>query len=520
MKDCERVLELFLEGLLAKSKKEAEEKWVAINEHAEHCDSCSEILEGIYEGIKRGQRIELGNVVGKETSVKKKVIEKRKILPRVHTDKFVIQGGTPLRGKVKISGARSDALSLMAASLLVSGKTCLENVPELADIVTMGNILERLGAKVVRKKRSVEIDARDLSGYEIPDDVVTLMMDASILVLGPLLARFRQARAHLPYALFLGEKPRVVGLTLMGLQQLGARIEIIDAYIEGRIKDNLCGNSIYLSVPAVAATLNLTCAASLANGITLIENASRAPEVVNLAVFLRKMGAHIEGEGTNLIKVRGVRELQPAHYSVIPDSIEAGTLGMAALITGGEVTLERICSDHLAASLSKLKEMGADYETIDHSIWVKGGNIVRPVEVKTLPYPGFSPNLQPQITSVTCLAEGTSRIAETVGACIAEGIDTTTKTILKDRFAYVRGLRRMGARIREQRTGVEIKGVSFLRGNSVVAPNAAGGLGLVLAGLAAKGITEVADIYHVDAGHERLEQKLSKLGAKIERIKN
>ncbi len=414
-------------------------------------------------------------------------------------DKFIIEGGFPLKGKLKVSGAKNAALPIMAACLLTEGKFCLENVPHLTDILSMSSVLERLGTKVTRENGILKIDSGELSYNEAPYDLAKLVR-TSILVLGPLLARGREARVFLPGGCDIGKRP--INLHLKGLEQLGAKIEVRDGYIKAYAKRNLCGNSIYLDVPSVGATQNLMFAAALAKGITLIKNASCTPETVDTAIFLKKMGAKVKGEGTKLIKVEGVKELHPVKHSIIPDRAEAGTLIMAAIITKGEVILDGIYPEHLEIILSKLRGMGADIEASNQRIRVKGAGILKPIKVKTFPYPGFSTDLQPQISALACLAQGTSLI---------------TETIWERRFTHVPGLRKMGAQIKEKERGIEIKGVSSLRGTSVAAPDIRAGAALILAGLAARGVTEVNEIYHVDRGYERLEEKLSSLGARIKR---
>jgi len=415
-------------------------------------------------------------------------------------DKFIIKGGFPLKGELRVNGAKNATLPIMAACLLTEGKSRLENVPHLTDTITMCRVLERLGVKIERKNKTLEVDSPSLSCWETPYDLVKSMR-ASVLVLGPLLARCRQAKVSLPGGCNIGIRP--VDLHLKGLEQLGARIEIRNGYIRAQVKENLRGNNIYLSVPSVGATENLMFAASLAKGITLIKNSSCDPEIIDVANFLKKMGAKIEGEGTGMIKIEGVKELFPVEHSMIPDRIEAGTLIMAAIITRGEVTLEQISSNHLEITLDKLRQMGAEIDVGNHRIRVKGKDTLKPIKIKTLPYPGFSTDLQPQITTLACLTQGTSVI---------------TETIFENRFTHVSGLQKMGAQIKKEKSRVEVKGISSFHQASVAAPDIRGGAALILAGLAARGITEVKKIWHVDRGYEKLEEKLSKLGARIERI--
>jgi len=414
-------------------------------------------------------------------------------------DKFLIDGGIPLKGKIRISGAKNSALPLMAACLLVKGNCQIRNVPELIDVMTMKKVLEKLGARVEGENETLEIDCTYLSGYEAPYDLVR-MMRASILVLGPLLARLGRARIPLPGGCAIGRRP--VDLHLKGLMQLGARIEVREGYIEAYADTGLKGDNIYLDLPSVGATENMMLAASLCEGVTVIEGVSRAPEIVELAAFLRKMGVRIEGEGTDSIRIQGVRELHPASHYIIPDRIEAGTLLIAGAITGGELVLEEILPDHLRIVLTKLKEMGMEINVSNSQIKIHGKS-PHPVKIKTLPYPGFPTDLQPQMTSLACLARGTSII---------------TETVFEDRFAHIAELQRMGANVEKRGQKVIIKGVPFLEGVAVRASDIRGGAAMVLAALAARGTTQIHDTHHIDRGYEKLEEKLSRLGARIKRI--
>ena len=417
-------------------------------------------------------------------------------------EKFIINGGFPLKGKLRVDGAKNATLPILAACLLTEGKCRLENVPCLTDIVTMCRVLEELGLEVKREDKTVEIDSASLSCWETPFDLVKLMR-ASILLLGPLLARYRRASVSLPGGCSIGARP--VDLHLEGLRQLGASIEVKNGCIEARVKENLRGTNIYLDVPSVGATENIMFAATLAKGTTLIKNPSCDPEVIDVVNFLRKMGAHIQGEGTDILRIDGVKELSPANHSVIPDRIQAGTLLMAGVITRGEVILEGISPNYLGIILDKLRQMGAKVDEDDCTVRVRGDGTLGPIGVKTLPYPGFSTDLQPQITALVCLAKGTS---------------TITETIFESRFTHIAGLKKMGAQIKRQKAKVGVDGVSSLRPASVTAPDIRGGAALVLGALAAEGISEIKEINHVDRGYEKLEEKLSQLGARIERMRD
>ncbi len=415
-------------------------------------------------------------------------------------EKFVIQGGIPLKGKLKIRGAKNSALPLMCASILAEGKSQLLNVPHLMDVVTIQQVLEGLGIRVTKKNTTLEIDSTNLSGYKAPHELVKKMR-ASILILGPLLARYGKAEICLPGGCCIGRRP--VNLHLEGLRKLGARIKVKRGYIEA-YTNGLKGNNVHFDVPSVGATESLMLSACLSKGETVIRNASRAPEVVDLAKFLRKMGGEIQGEGTSVIRISGVQKLRPARHSIIPDRITTGTLIMAIIASGGEATLEGIRPDHLEIIFTKLREMGTEIEVNGDHVRVKAGDYLRPVRIKTLPYPGFPTDLQPQMTSLACIARGTSVVNE---------------TIFESRFAHLPQLQKMGAKTKQERAGVVIEGIPYLSGNLVRASDIRGGAALVLAGLAARGTTIVEEIHHIDRGYEELEKDLSRLGANIVRVK-
>jgi len=415
-------------------------------------------------------------------------------------EKFVIQGGVPLKGKFRIPGAKNSALPLMCASILAEGKTRLLNVPHLMDVVTMQQVLEGLGIEITSKDGTLEINSANLSTFTALYGSVKKMR-ASILVLGPLLARYGKAEICLPGGCCIGRRP--VNLHLEGLRKLGARIKVKKGYIEAYTK-GFKGSYIHLDLPSVGATENLMLSACLSDGETLIKNASRAPEVVDLARFLRKMGAKIQGEGTSIITIEGVKKLRPAHHSIIPDRIVAGTIIMAIVISRGEAVLEGIRPDHLGIVFTKLREMGAEIEVNSDQVRIKGGDYLRSVRIKTLPYPGFPTDLQPQITSLACLAQGTSVV---------------TETIFENRFTHAPELQKMGAKIKQEGARVVVEGISSLSGNLVKASDIRGGAALVLAGLAAQGTTIIEEIHHIDRGYEELEGNLSRLGANMVRIK-
>ncbi len=413
-------------------------------------------------------------------------------------EKFVIEGGIPLEGTVRVSGSKNAALPIIAACLLTEGECYLENIPRLTDIQVMGEVLKGLGVKVKREEEKLKINAGYLTQYEPPYELVRKMR-ASFLILGPLLARLGRTRVALPGGCNIGRRP--VDLHLKGLDQMGAKIEIKHGYVEAVAERGLQGANIHFDFPSVGATENIVLAACLANGTTTIENPSRTPEVLDLINFLRKMGVKIDDK-VNLIKIKGEREISPANYSVISDRIEAGTLLMAGAISKGKITLKGGNPYHLGTFLIKLKEMGVKIYISDSSIKITRESDINPVRVKTLSYPGFSTDFQPQLSSLACLAKGKSVIEE---------------TIFKNRFTHIPELRRMGAQIKEGNSRIIIEGVPFLSGAPVTASDIRGGVALVLAGLAARGESEVFKIHHIDRGYERLEEKLSQLRARIRR---
>jgi UDP-N-acetylglucosamine 1-carboxyvinyltransferase len=412
---------------------------------------------------------------------------------------IIINGGKKLRGEVAISGAKNAALPIIAAGLLCEGEHRLTNVPHLADVVTLGKILQNMGVRYDFKGNDVVLDSTDLASPEAPYDLVRTMR-ASVLVLGPLVARMGKARVSLPGGCAIGARP--INLHLMGLEKLGATVEIEHGYVVARAK-RLRGAHIYFDIVTVTGTENLMMAAALAEGETILENAAREPEVVDLADALTQMGANIEGAGTDIIRIRGVEKLRPMTYAVMPDRIETGTFIISAAITGGAVTIRNCEPKHLDALLSKVTEAGADITVGDGSLRVAGHRKIRPVNIKTLPHPGFPTDMQAQFMSLMALAEGTSVINE---------------TIFENRFTHVAELRRMGADIQVEGRSAIVKGVRRLSGAPVMATDLRASASLILAGLAAEGQTVISRIYHLDRGYENIEQKLSALGADIKRV--
>ncbi|OGW62766.1 MAG: UDP-N-acetylglucosamine 1-carboxyvinyltransferase [Nitrospirae bacterium RBG_16_64_22] len=414
--------------------------------------------------------------------------------------RLLMRGGVPLTGEVQVSGAKNAALPIIAATLLAPGPFRFSNVPVLMDVTTIGNLLERLGATVQREGDRLAVDTTVLHGTEAPYDLVKTMR-ASVLVLGPLLARMGRARVSLPGGCAIGARP--INLHLAGLEKMGARVSIDHGYVEA-VADGLTGARIVLDTVTVTGTENLMMAATRAAGTTVIENAAREPEIVDLANLLKAMGAEISGAGTDTITIQGGGELRPAEYRIMPDRIEAGTLAAAAAITQGDVLIRGARAEHLDAVLNKLRETGADVAVQpEGAIRVKGGRRLKSVDVRTAPYPGFPTDMQAQFMALMSISDGLSVI---------------TETIFENRFTHVAELRRMGADIKIQGTNAIIKGVSELSGAPVMATDLRASASLVLAGLAARGETEVSRVYHLDRGYESLEKKLENLGARIIRL--
>jgi UDP-N-acetylglucosamine 1-carboxyvinyltransferase len=412
---------------------------------------------------------------------------------------IVINGGKNLKGEVVISGAKNAALPIIAAGLLCEGGHKISNVPRLADVTTLGRILQNMGVAFERQGHDILLDSSGLTNPEAPYDLVRTMR-ASVLVLGPLVARMGQARVSLPGGCAIGARP--INLHLMGLAKLGATVEIEHGYVIAKAR-KLRGAHVYFDTVTVTGTENIMMAAVLAQGETMLENAAREPEVIDLANALTQMGAKIEGAGTDIIRIQGVESLRPMSYAVMPDRIETGTFVIAAAITGGTVTIKNCFPGHLDAVLSKVAEAGAEIKTDDGTIQVSGQRRIKPVNIKTLEYPGFPTDMQAQFMSLMALAEGTSVINE---------------TIFENRFTHVAELRRMGANIQTEGRSAIVKGVPKLSAAPVMATDLRASASLILAGLAAEGQTVVSRIYHLDRGYEHIEEKLSALGADIKRV--
>jgi UDP-N-acetylglucosamine 1-carboxyvinyltransferase len=416
-------------------------------------------------------------------------------------DRLEITGGERLSGEIRISGAKNAALPILAAALLAEGPVLLENVPHLNDVTTTVKLLRHMGVEIIfHDGTHLEIDAAKISEFLAPYELVKTMR-ASILVLGPLLGRFGRADVSLPGGCAIGARP--VNLHVAGLQAMGAEIAIDNGYIRARA-ERLHGARLILDTVTVTGTENLMMAAVLAKGETLIENAAREPEVVDLADFLCLMGAQIEGAGTDSISIQGVDSLQGTSYSVMPDRIESGTYLVAAAITGGRIRIKRTRPGHLDAVLMKLEEAGADIQRGPD--WIEldmGGRRPAAVDMRTAPYPAFPTDMQAQFCALNAVADGTGTVIETV---------------FENRFMHAQELQRMGAELSVEGNTAIIRGVERLAGVPVMATDLRASASLVLAGLVADGVTVVDRIYHIDRGYECIEEKLCQLGAEIRRL--
>ncbi len=413
-------------------------------------------------------------------------------------DKIIIEGGRPLKGEVEISGAKNAALPILASSLLTEGVSTYTNVPKLQDINSIKLLLTHLGARVETDGHSVQIDTRGANNHQAPYDLVRKMR-ASVLVLGPMVARLKKARVSMPGGCAIGARP--INLHLRGLELLGAKIDLEHGDVEA-VTDGLRGSEINFDVVTVTGTENLMMAATLAEGVTVLRNAAREPEVVALAETLNRMGARILGAGTAVITIEGVSSLQPVDMDIIPDRIEAGTLMVAAALTGGDVQLSHCEPEHLGMVIDKLKTAGAEVVIDNQHIRVKGSESIHSVDIQTMPYPGFPTDMQAQFMVLMSVADGSSLIAE---------------TIFEKRFIHVSELRRIGADITISGHTAIVRGVPLLSGAPVMATDLRASASLILAGLVARGQTVVSRVYHLDRGYESLEKKLAGLGAEIRR---
>ena len=416
-------------------------------------------------------------------------------------DKLVIEGGVPLSGSVAVSGAKNAALPILTAALLTEEPLIVDNVPHLRDVSTMLNLLMQMGVTTsLDEKGSVELRAPRITDPVAPYELVKTMR-ASVLVLGPLVARLGEARVSLPGGCAIGLRP--VDQHLKGLQAMGATIEMAEGYMIARAP-RLKGARICMDIVTVTGTENLMMAATLAEGVTVIENAAREPEIPDLAACLTAMGAKISGAGSDVITIEGVERLHGARHSVMPDRIETGTFLVAAAVTGGDVKVTGARPDTLDAVLDKLRETGVQIETGRDWIHVRANGALKAVNVRTAPYPAFPTDMQAQFMALNTVAQGAARIVE---------------TIFENRFMHVQEMQRLGADIAVEGNTALIKGVPGLNGATVMATDLRASASLVIAGLVARGATTVERIYHLDRGYERIEEKLSKLGARIRRVR-
>ncbi|MCI5494704.1 MAG: UDP-N-acetylglucosamine 1-carboxyvinyltransferase [Lachnospiraceae bacterium] len=415
-------------------------------------------------------------------------------------EQYVIKGGNPLKGEVEIGGAKNAALAILAAAIMTDEVVTIENLPNVRDINVLLNAMEGIGAKIERlDTHKVRIDGSKVHDLTVAYEYIKKIR-ASYYLLGALLGKYKRAEVALPGGCDIGSRP--IDLHLKGFRALGANVEIQHGLIAA-YADKLVGNHIYMDKVSVGATINIMMAASMAEGKTIIENAAKEPHVVDVANFLNSMGANIRGAGTDVIRIVGVETLHKTEYSIIPDQIEAGTFMFAAAATGGDVLVKNVIPKHLEATTAKLLEIGCEVEELDDAVRVIAKHPLHHTQVTTLPYPGFPTDMQPQMSVLLAISEGTS---------------TVTESIFENRFKYVDELTKMGAQIKVESNIAIITGVKGYSGATVSAPDLRAGAALVIAGLAAEGITVVDDIYYIERGYEEFEKKLSKLGAQIEKV--
>ena len=417
-------------------------------------------------------------------------------------EKLIVKGGNRLVGAVKTSGAKNAVLPIIAASILGTTPSHLDEVPMLEDVHTISEVLKCLGLAVEcsPEKNVLDIDSTEITSYAAPYELVRTMR-ASFLVMGPLLARIGKARISMPGGCAIGARP--IDIHLKGFEALGVKIEQGHGYIEASAPEGLKGTSIYFDFPSVGATENIMMAASLAEGTTILENAAEEPEIVDLANYLNKMGAKIRGAGTDTIRIEGVDKLHGADYTIIPDRIEAGTYMIAAAMTGGDIVVENVLPEHQKPLIAKLREAGAVVEEDIDKVRVIGKNPLKAVSIKTLPYPGFPTDMQAQMMAMMVIAEGRSKV---------------TETVFENRFMHVVELNRMGAQISTEGRSAVIDGPCKLTGCDVRATDLRAGAAMILAGLVAEGTTRIGDLHHIDRGYENIVAKLKNLGADIERV--
>ena len=415
-------------------------------------------------------------------------------------DKFVIKGGSPLVGEVEIGGAKNAALAILTAAIMTDEPVTIENIPDVSDINVLLEAISVIGATTERIDRhTVRINGSTIGSISVDYDFIKKIR-ASYYLLGALLGKYKRAEVPLPGGCNIGSRP--IDQHLKGFRALGASVEIRHGVIVASA-ENLHGAHVFMDMVSVGATINIMMAAALAQGSTIIENAAREPHVVDTANFLNSMGANIKGAGTDVIRIRGVEKLHRSTYAIVPDMIEAGTFMFAAAATRGDVLVKNIIPKHLEAMTAKLVEIGCEVEEFDDAVRITARRRLGRTHVKTLPYPGFPTDMQPQIGVVLCLANGTS---------------TVTESIFENRFKYVDELARMGASIKVERNTAIIDGINMLTGARISAPDLRAGAALVIAGLAAEGITVVDDIVYIERGYEDFDKKLRLLGAEIEKV--
>ena len=416
-------------------------------------------------------------------------------------EKIIIRGGKKLNGTVKVEGAKNAVLPVIAASLLAEkGKSVIKDVPALSDVYTINEVLRHLNADVTFENNTVTIDASNNLREEAPFEYVRKMR-ASVLVMGPLLARLNRARVALPGGCAIGQRP--IDQHLKGFEAMGAVVKVGNGFIDVRVDGRLKGAKIYLDIPSVGATENIMMAATLAEGTTIIENCAKEPEIVDLANYLNKMGAIVKGAGTETIRIEGVESLTGCEHTVIPDRIEAGTFITAAAITGGNILVKGAVPEHISALIAKMEEMGVRFEEEDGGLRVIAPEKLKAVDIKTMPYPGFPTDIQPQMMALLLRAHGTSMV---------------TETVFENRFMHVEEFRRMNANIKIEGRSVIINGPYNLQGAEVASTDLRAGAALVIAGLAADGFTRVTELHHIDRGYVDFHKKLQQLGADIERV--
>ena len=415
-------------------------------------------------------------------------------------EKLIIRGGRPLHGHVRVSSAKNAVLPIIVATLLPDSPSTIIDAPHLEDVKTICSVIESLGGNILLRDNAMIFDTTTVDKTEASYELMSRMR-ASFLIMGPLLAKKRHAKIALPGGCMIGSRP--IDLHLKAFEAMGAKVTVGNGYVEASVPEGLKGATIYLDFPSVGATENILMAAAVADGKTVIENAAEEPEIVDLVTFLNSMGANIKGAGTNVIRVEGVKHLYGASHTVIPDRIEAGTFIIAAAMAGGDVVVDNVLSEHLKPLLAKLGEAGVKVIKDIDSVRVISDGHIHSTDIKTLPYPGFPTDLQAQFMAMMTIGDGTS---------------TVTETVFENRFMHVGELRRMGANIEVEGRKAIVHGVPFLQGAFVRATDLRAGAALVLAGLAAHGVTEVGDLRHIDRGYDHLVEKLRGLGADIIRV--